>query len=609
MKKQYLWICLIFSLLFGCEDILEQYPQDTTSKQAVFGSETGLKLYTNSFYNILPSANNIHTADCMSDYGARRNVPDFLRPGAYDANSTDITSASGRDLVALGPDWNWGWGELRNVNYFIVNCNDPNIPAEMQRNYIGLAKFFRAFLYFEKVKRYGDVPWFGKPIDVEDTELLYGPRDSRTLVMDSVLADINYACQHIKTTNDASRSLITKYVAYAFKARICLFEGTFRKYHTNLELQGTASAWLTEAETAAKKVMDESGFKIYKGAGTDMSYRRLFTQTSPVADEIMLAVIMSTPLAETHAANWYYTSATTGVRFSFIRTFINTYLNIDGTPFTDNPDYATMEFQDEVKGRDKRLKQTIRLGDYTRTSAGAVLPAPPNFGYTYTGYMPIKWCLDDVQYDTRDLNDNSVSIFRFGEVLLNYAEAKAELGTLTDEDWAVTIGALRDRAGITGGLDAKPTMVDPYLQSKYFPDISDPVILEIRRERGIELCFEGFRFYDIVRWKRGDLMEMEWNGIYVPALDVPLDLNEDGIPDVAFYKVKPSPAIAGVTYINVAETIGGIPNSQRLSNDTYGEVTWMNNIPRVWEEKNYYYPIPEEHRLMNPNLGQNPGWD
>jgi len=607
MKKQYLWLFLICTLFVSCEDLLEQIPQDTTSKSAVFGSEKGLELYSYSFYDILPSANNIHTCDAMSDYGARRDVPDFLKVGGYDPNTTCNTSASGRNLVALGPDWNWGWGSLRNLNYFIVNCNEPNIPLETKQHYIGLAKFFRAFFYFEKVKRYGDVPWIGKPLDVEDPELFAG-RDSRTLVMDSVLADIDYACQHIKTISDGSRSLITKYVAYAFKARICLFEGTFRKYHTNLGLESTASAWLTQAATAAKKVMDESGFKIYDGAGTDMSYRKLFTNPAPVPDEIMLAVIMDEALGESHAANWYYTSATTGVRFSFIRTFINTYLNIDGTPFTNNPNYPTMEFQDEVKGRDKRLQQTIRMGDYTRTSGGAILPAPPIFSYSYTGYMPIKWSLDDFNYDTRDLNINSVSIFRYGEVLLNYAEAKAELGTLTDADWAITVGALRNRAGITGGLTAKPTVVDQYLQSKYFPDISDPVILEIRRERGIELCFEGFRFYDIVRWKRGELMEMEWNGIYVPALDVPLDLNEDGILDVAFYKVMPDPIIPGVTYINVEEIVGGIPNSQRLSNDTYGEVTWLNNVPRIWEEKHYYYPIPEEHRLMNPNLGQNPGW-
>lgn len=610
MKQQYLLLFIISAVFMQCKK-LEQLPEATASRDAVFSSEKGLELYANSFYRMLPSANNIHTADAMSDYGARRDAPRFIRPGAYSPNVTDNTSASAWDLVALGMspdnDWNWGWRALRNINYFIANNTDNRVPEDVRKHYMGLARFFRAFFYFEKVKRYGDVPWISRPLDVDDPEL-FDERDPRTLVMDSVLADIDYAAQNIKTTNDPSRTMISKWVAYAFKARICLFEGTFRKYHTNLSLTGTADAWLTNAAVTAKKIMDESGYKLYEGAGVAQSYRRIFTSAAPVTDEIMLAAVSDAGLSILHAANWYYTSATTGVRFNFIRTFINTYLNIDGTPFTSKPGYETMEFKDEVKGRDRRLEQTIRMGDYKRISGSTLVPAPPVFSYSFTGYMPIKWSLDDAIYDTRDLNNNAVSIFRYAEVLLNYAEAKAELGTLDDADWTKTIGALRKRAGITGGLTTRPTVVDTYMQSKYFPDISNPVILEIRRERGIELTMEGFRFYDVVRWKRGPLMEMEWNGIYVPALDVPMDLNGDGILDVAFYKTLPANRPAGVTYINVSPTVSGQPNSQRLKNDNSGEVTWLSNIARKWEDKNYLYPIPEPAKTTNPKLGQNPGW-
>ena len=606
MKKQYILILVMAVSLAGCKK-LEQVPQSTASRSAVFGSEKGLELYANSFYSILPSANNIHTADNMSDYGARRDAPQFIRSGAYSPNVTDNTSASAYNLVALGPDWNWQWGSLRNLNYFLANNNNPAIPADVRQHYNGLARFFRAFFYFEKVKRYGDVPWINKALDVNDPDL-FKARDSRTLVMDSVLADLDYACQNIKTTSDASRTLVTKWVAFAFKARVCLFEGTFRKYHTNLNLTGTAATWLNQAASAAKEVMDKGGFKVFEGSGAALSYRRVFTSVAPVPEEVMLAAVSDPALSVLHAANWYFTSATTGVRFSFIRSFINTYLNIDGTPFTNKPNYQTMGFSDEVKGRDRRLEQTIRMGDYKRLNGTTLIAAPPVFSYTYTGYMPIKWSLDDTYFDTRDLNNNAVSIFRYAEVLLNYAEAKAELGTMTDADWALTVGALRKRAGITGGLTTKPVTVDNYLQTKYFPGISDPVILEVRRERGIELCLEGFRFYDVVRWRRGELMQMEWNGIYVPSLDTPIDLNGDGVLDVAFYKVLPANRPAGVTYINVSATISGIPNAQRLSNDNFGEVTWLNNVPRLWESKNYYYPIPELDRTANPKLVQNPGW-
>ena len=606
MKNKYWLLILISALLAGCE--LEQLPQASASKEAVFGSEKGLELYSNSFYNILPDANGIHRSDCISDYAARRDAPAFLVAGSYTSTTTDNTNESAYARVSQGGDANWVWTSLRNINYFIVNCNNPVIAPDIRRHYIGLAKFFRAWFYLEKVKRYGDVPWINKPLDVGDPDL-YKPKDPRTLVMDSILADINYACANIKTTSDGTRSLITKYVAYAFKARICLYEGTYRKYHTELGLTSSANTWLTEAADAAYKVMTESGFKVYEGAGTSGSYRKIFINPTPVPDEIMLANIMDLSLSIVHNANWVYTSSTTGIRFNFIRTFINTYLNIDGTPFTNTPGYATMVFKDEVKGRDKRLEQTIRMGPYKRLNAGLLVSTPPNMGYSYTGYQPIKWSLDDVYYDGGNLNINSVSIFRYGEVLLNYAEAKAELGTLTDADWALTIGKLRSRAGITGGLTTKPTELDTYMQTKYFPDITDPVIIEIRRDRGIELCMEGFRFYDLMRWKHGELLTMEWNGIYVPALITPMDLNEDGVMDVVFYQgTAPSPVVKGITYINVSATSGGKPNSQRLSNDTYGELTWLNTIPRTWVPRNYNYPIPEADRLMNTKLIQNTGW-
>ena len=216
-------------------------------------------------------------------------------------------------------------------------------------------------------------------------------------------------------------------------------------------------------------------------------------------------------------------------------------------------------------------------------------------------------------YDTRDLNINSIPLIRYAEVLLNYAEAKAELGTLTDEDWAATVGVLRARGGITGGLTSKPTTIDPYLDAVYFPDMDDtdpylPSILEIRRERGVELSLEGLRFKDILRWKRGELMTQEWNGFYVPALNTPMDLNEDGVNDVVFYQGTKPDLGSALTYVDVSETVAGKTNSQLLKNGTSGELTWLNNVPREWEDKMYYYPIPETDLLANPALGQNPGW-
>lgn len=599
MKTHYIWFLIMGLSLAGCD--LEEVPKNTADKNAVFGSENGLQLYANSFYEWMPSANNIHQADAISDYSSRRNAPDFLRDGVYSSRTSDNTSASGYDLVALGGDSNWGWGTLRNLNFFLANNNNPNVSEVTRQHFNGLARFFRAWFYFEKVKRYGDVPWIDKPLDVSDPQL-YAGRDPRTLVMDNVLADLNFAIENIRTVDNTSRTLITKDIARALKSRVALFEGTFRKYHTDKGLANTAATWLTASADAAKAIMDGGKFRLNTSGGTDAAYRQLFISDAPVAAEIMLTIASSSSLGVRHAANWYFTSATTGTRFSFIRPFIHTYLNLDGTPFTSDPGYQTKTFAQETKGRDKRLQQTIRTPGYTRTNAGAKVAAPPAFTYTYTGYQPIKWSVDDVGVDGGNNNTNAVSVFRYAEVLLNYAEAKAELGTITNDDWTKTIGTLRSRAGITGGLTALPTTVDPYLKSTYFPDISDPVILEVRRERGIELALEGFRFYDIVRWKRGPLFEMEWRGIYIPEANKLIDLNEDGINDVYFYTVAPATQQSGVTYINVNTA------SQKLSNGTSGEVTWLTNIARKFDDKKYYYPIPETHLLTNPKLGQNAGW-
>ncbi|HEX5554129.1 MAG TPA: RagB/SusD family nutrient uptake outer membrane protein [Chitinophagaceae bacterium] len=595
MNAKYIyWTCALSLCTFlgACTKVLDQLPKAEGTKATIFGNENGLAVYSNSFYTIIPSAGDIMRGDNMCDYAVRTQVPDFLRPGVYSA-----IQSSG-----------WDWGPLRNINYFIENCTDPKISVTVRENYIGLARFFRAWWYFQMVKKFGDVPWYSKTLAISDTTALYKPRDPRTLVMDSVLADLDYACAHITLTDDKSRTLITKWIAYALKSRICLYAGTFRKYHTEYNLQSSAAKWLTEAAQAAKVVMDSSGFSLNQAGGPTESYRELFINTAPVANEVMLVDAVDPSLGVFDDANWYWTSATYGDRLSFDRTFVNTYLNLDGTPFTSDPGYQTMTFMEETKNRDDRLQQTIRTPGYTRLNGGAVVPAPPAFSYTYTGYQPIKYALDDEKYDQGNVSVNSIPVIRYAEILLNYAEAKAELGTLTDEDWANTIGALRARAGITGGLTTKPTQVDPYLQSNYFPDISNPVILEIRRCRSIELAWEGFRFDDLVRWKRGGLMEQEWNGFYVPALNKLMDLDENGTPDVSFVEGAPANPVDGVKYIDVSPMVNGKENPMQLTHGTYGEITWLKDAARVWNDKMYLYPIPESALLKNSKLGQNPGW-
>jgi hypothetical protein len=335
-----------------------------------------------------------------------------------------------------------------------------------------------------------------------------------------------------------------------------------------------------------------------------------------------MAVVSSSELGVLHHANWKWTSPTYGNRFSMIRPFINTYLQLDGTPYTSKAGWESEDFFTECQNRDYRLAQTIRTPGYTRDGDAT---APDFSGYVRTGYQPIKLCVDGKSYDNAALNTNALPLFRYAEVLLNYAEAKAELGTLTDADWAKTIGALRSRAGITGGTSTKPATADSYLQSNYFPNISDPSLLEIRRERAIELSLEGFRFDDLRRWKRGDLLKMSWKGMYIPELNVPIDLDHSGTYDVIFYTddagLEAAKALTGdwdkaksTCATVLVDTGAGSSKQLQLVEKVTGAsgyyLTWdvPNEYKRVWGNKQYFYPIPSTVMVKNPSITQNTGW-
>lgn len=592
MKKIAYSLFAAMLLFAGCKKALtggnNQQPYDKLSPAIAFKTAGDLQLYVNSFYKILPDAEDIVHSDAMTDYGARGNVPDYLIPDAYDSKT-----AGG-----------WSWSNLRNVNYFLNNAPEEarkaGVPEAVIQNYIGTARFFRAWFYFDMVVRYGDVPWYSKPLSPSDSAALYKPRDPRILVMDSVLADLDYACTYIDSTKDNTCSQITKWVALAFKSRVCLFEGTFRKYHPGLKLEGTVSQWLEEAASAAARVMNSHLYSIHMDAGNPaMSYRELFTSESgqPPSDEVLLADDCASAFTIFNDANWYFTSPTYGVRLSLTKQFINTYLDRDGTRFTDKAGFDTISFVGEVKNRDLRLQQTIRMGDYRRSDG---TPAPPNFSYTMTGYQPLKFSLDSKATDGVAQNDNSLPLIRYAEVLLNYAEAREELGALTPQDWDETIGVLRNRAGIEN--TGMPATADAYLQQTYFPDITDPVLLEIRRERGIELSLEGFRFDDLLRWGAGALLTLPYKGMYVPSMNTLYDLNGDGKPDVCFVSKIPSAKVAGVVYVL-------IDNKQmRLSDGDKGNLIWLGNQTKQWQDYMYYYPIPFNELVLNPNLKQNTGW-
>jgi len=576
--KNSVYLLLILAMV-SCKKDLNLKPFDKLSPDNAFNTEADLQLYANSFYKILPDGSSIIRGDVMSDYMGGKDVNNYIIPGAYTA-----TQSSG-----------WSWGDLRNVNYFLEHYGQAKIPDEAKNHYAGMARFFRAMFYFEKVKRFGDVPWYSKTMTINDQDLYKG-RDPRTMVMDSVLADLDFACANIRSKKDNTCSQITKWVALAFKSRVCLFEGTFRKYHPEMSLPDNAK-WLQAAADAADEVIKSAQYSLNTAGDQTMTYRNLFINETPNASEVMLAYVCNKSLRVFNDANWYFTSATYGNRISLIKTFTDTYLNIDGSRFTDTPGFDTLHFEQEVKNRDLRLQQTIRMGNYKRD--GQI--APPDFTYTYTGYQPLKFTVDSKATDGVAENNNSIPIIRYAEVLLNKAEAKAELNGFTAEDWNSTIRPLRQRAGLKN--TDMPQTIDAYLVAKYYPGVKNVALMEIRRERGIELILEGFRFYDLMRWGLGSLLTNPYVGLYVPAMDVLMDLNEDGKPDVSFVKKIPATKVPGVYYF----LIDG--DQTKLSAGNSGNLIWLGNINRKWEDYKYVYPIPYNDLVLNPALLQNRLWE
>ena len=595
MKKNiilYSFIALL-SGTAGCSDMLDEYPLDAISPETYYNNADELRSATNQFYGMFPGAASGYTESADV-------VCIFNLPAEVQGIRTVPTSGGG-----------WNWEYLRAVNFYLshsVRCDD----VDAREHFDGIARFFRAYFYFEKVKRFGEVPWFDRELSSTDPEL-FRPRDSRDFIMDKILDDLTYAINNISDKKDLYN--VTHWTALALKSRICLFEGTFRKYHG---IPGYEK-FLNECATASKLFIDNAPYAIYQTGA--QPYRDLFSSMNAIEEEVILARDYDRSQNVMHEANANTLSPTYG-RPGMNKKIVNSYLMTNGDRFTDQPGYETMQYYDEMQNRDPRLTQTVVGPGYMRINSDAV--SSPNFGASTTGYQITKW-VTDASGDGYLGSSNDYILFRAAEVYLNYAEAKAELGTLTQEDLEISIKKIRDRVGMPNiDMDAANANPDPYLcalESGY-QNVTGPnkgVILEIRRERTIELCLEGHRYYDIIRWKEGKMFEQPFLGMYFPGLtqgsgdnryDV-FDMN-DGIAgdkekvDICIYTGK-KPSVKNI------RKFYKLGDEFVLTDGDKGNIIChdIEKEPRQWnEERDYFFPIPTTERsLTNGALTQNPGWN
>lgn len=581
MKKLYFTLALVFSsLLFSScdEDYLDVPPKDQIDADFFFNNAKDLEVATNDFYTSIGS-DGLYESDAASD-----NIVPL---------TVSVRIRGSRDTPTGRGSGGWSWGTLRDINFFLENYRKVE-DADARAKYGGIAKFFRANFYFNKVQRFGDVPFYGKVLDADDPDL-YKARDSRELVMDSVMADINYAVNNIPAEVQLNR--ITKYTALILKARIGLHEGTFRKYH-NL---GNYEKYLNEAVSASEALIESGAYTLFTAGGPNASYRELFARNDQDVTETILARDYDLELGR-HNLGYRFTSPTFGA-YGITKDAINSYLMKDGSRFTDQSNYKRKEFYEEMQNRDPRLTQTTAGPDFM--AYGENSKEPVTLNGTTTGYRLIKALPSKDQWGSGNGSYFDIVLFRYAEALLILAEAKAELGTLTQADLDKSINKLRSRVGMPNLNMASANLnPDAFLENMY-PNVDQGankgVILEIRRERRIEMFNEGLRWDDLMRWKEGKKIEEPMLGLYFFGLGSH-DFDNDGNADVFLHRGNTAGAPSTVTsFINV--------NSRPLTGGNSGYIDPFATRGIFEDPKDYYYPIPTEDLLLNPNLKQNPGWD
>ena len=582
-----LTLSAVLSLACSCEKFLDVHPQDTLSPDTFFSKEEELMAFSNKFYTII---------DAPYVEGADIYVPASL--------SEEVRGA--RQIPNSGGGWSWTM--LRDINTmigYLDHCDDEAVRLK----YEGLGRFFRAYFYFDKVKRFGDVPWYDKEIG-SDSQDLYKPQDSRELVMQNIIADLDFAIAHLSSEKSTVR--ITKWTALALKSRVCLYEGTFRKYHAgdvfvaSLPSDAKPYTWyLEQAVNAANSFINTSGYTIYSNSTYALNYRYLFSTNNATGEEDILVRHYDANFNSTHSSGANFNTPSLGREGMNYKIFAS-YLMKDGSRFTDKYGWDKMSFYEAAANRDPRLAQSIRTPGYIVD--GETILSAPEIKNSVTGLQPIKYVTtrDQMAYAKSDID---LIAFRAGEVYLNYAEAKAELGTLTQSDLEMSLNKLRDRVGMPhlnmASANANP---DPFLTDTEwggFRNVTGDnkgVILEIRRERAVELCQEGFRYDDLMRWKEGKVLESQFYGMYFPG-EGNYDFDGDGTIDACIFKGT-KPSVNAKFFFEIGVDI-------ILSNGDSGYLNPHKNIVCKWnEEKDYLYPVPiYDRQLTNGNLKQNPGWD
>lgn len=566
MKRFILFIFLLGTFC-SCEDFIDLQPMDQVTMDEYWTTSTELEYYTRQFY----------PAFC-----GQSQMLDFASDNDDMINGSPSVIMDGTRSKTTG-SWTGEWTNIRNVNIFFANYRKCESGYDAYKQYLGEAYFFRAWFYFDLLKKYGDVPWYSEVIELDDQEALMRPRDSRVLIADSILADLDYAITHLNLRKDVGNNRINKEAALAFKTRVALYEGSWQKYHANTVF-GTSGAdpnkYFKACVDAAEELMNgEYTVGLYSTGNPEEDYYKLFgfDDMSNINEVLLYKTFNSAEGFGNKAQSFVtYNSESKGITWDLV----SSYLGRDGMPY----DYLGVA--KENKGNDfltkiaiecdPRLKSTIWIpGDLMSVEQNAYFSKPTIDGGALqlcpTGFQIKKTANPESpaagkSWETQ--SETGLILLRYAEVLLNYAEAKYELDGVIAND---ALNLLRQRVGMPN-FEVHPQSSDKN-RMEYGYSISDE-LYEIRRERRVELALEGLRDDDYMRWAACALFKNKRPKGY------PVDLAQ--YPDFA----------------SKVDENGLLDYFKDVMPDGY----------QFRENQDYLYSIPQDELTLNPNLKQNPGW-
>lgn len=568
----------------SCDDFLTRDPQDTvTDVPSFWNNEENLRTSFLDYYTYFFPG--YRSSWERADNFAETNVADWT-----DDNAQEVATLFTK-VAPTSDAGNWNFKKIRNMNLLLSRIQSSTLGEEAKNHWSGVARLFRAMEYAKLVQKFGDVPYYDAVVGSTDNEQLYRARDPRTTVMDKVNEDLAFACTNIRV-NDGTKGLtVNRAVAQGFASRIMLFEGTWQKYHANNTAK--AAEYLKAAKDYAAALMQTNAYSIAP------SYKSLTTSEDLAGNP---EIIMYRSYVENVVMHSLMSFQNTEMEMSSpSRSFVDAFLTKNGLPIhqAGNTDYKGKEYAKEIQNRDPRLADNIDEESGLRLNGVAAV-------YAASGYYANRYVNKDLinkPGGMSNTNTTDAPVMKLNEVMLNYIEAAAELAdlgqyTLTQADFDKTINAIRDRQSTKmphvtlAGNALKVNGVE--INDPDRDATVKPILWEIRRERRVELAYEGVRFNDLRRWGKLEYADMVKN----KKLNMGAWINKADYPENA-------EALAKIT---LCDENGNIVTGNEGYIMPITEVAKM----RVMADKDYLYPVPVDQITMYETHGfkltQNPGW-